>query len=71
MPEPYLPTLRLFFEGNQSNEYRLIDHHVEFRNNHGAWRSLRDTDIQLHHVLRTEVSKWLQRENEHADQTNS
>ncbi len=51
------------------NDYRIRDGHVEVRLLHasgrpyagmsGRWRVLDANDIQLHHNLRTVVSKWL------------
>lgn len=55
----YLPTLRLFFGAAVYNEYRLRDDRVEFCQNGGEWRTLDDSDMQLHFRLKTLVSKWL------------
>lgn len=57
----YLPTLRLFFDGDIRNEYRLRDPVVEFRINEGKWRVLDDSDVQLHYRFDTEVARWLRR----------
>ena len=57
----YLPTLRLFFDGGVSNEYRLRDTVVEFRINKGSWRVLDRSDVQLHYRFDTEVARWLRR----------
>jgi hypothetical protein len=65
----YLPTLRLSFPGGSSQEYRMNENQIEFRNGDGTWRILNDHDIQLHHVLHTEVSKWLERESGNAKRT--
>jgi hypothetical protein len=54
-----LPTLRLFFEGGVSNDYRLQEHCVEFRTNRGPWRILNESDIELHFRFNTEVARWL------------
>jgi hypothetical protein len=56
---PYVPTFRLFFSAGTYNEYRLRDGHVEFCSNEGAWRTLDDSDVQLHFRFKTPVSKWL------------
>jgi len=56
-----LPSLCLTFSGGDSNEYRVRQGFVEFRSNHGAWRALDESDVQLHFVLNTEVAKWLQK----------
>lgn len=58
---PYLPTLRLFFDGGVFNDYRLREDRVEFRTNKGPWRALNESDIQMHFRLNTEVAHWLQR----------
>ena len=55
----YLHTLRLFFEGGASNDYRLNENRVEFRNNEGPWRVLSDADVELHYKFNTEVARWL------------
>jgi hypothetical protein len=47
----------------------LNGNHIEFRTGSGKWRTLDDDDIQLHHLFRTEVSKWLQRETGNARRT--
>lgn len=57
----YLPTLRLFFEGGVSNDYRLREDCVEFRTGDGAWRILDESDIKLHYRFNTEVARWLSR----------
>jgi hypothetical protein len=57
----YLPTLRLFFDGGVCNDYRLREDHVEFRTNEEAWRTVNDSDLQLHFRFNTEVSHWLRR----------
>jgi hypothetical protein len=57
----YLPTLRLFFDGGVSNDYRMREHCVEFRTNEGPWRILDDSDVQLHFRFNTEVAQWLRR----------
>jgi len=54
-----LPTLLLTFPTGDSNEYRVRQGCVEFRANHGAWRVLDESDLQLHFVLKTEVARWL------------
>jgi len=56
----YLPTLRLGFSGGVVNEYRLTkERQVEFRLGDGAWRTLDAGEVELHHVLHTEVARWL------------
>lgn len=55
-----LPTFLLNFPGGSSNEYRVRQGCVEFRANHGPWRVLDESDVELHFVLHTEVAKWLQ-----------
>ena len=55
----YLPTFRLFFGPEVYNEYRLLDHRVEFCQNGGEWRTLNDSDIELHFRFKTPVSRWL------------
>jgi hypothetical protein len=67
----YMPSLRLSFPGGVFNDYRLNGNHIEFRTGSGAWRTLDEDDIQLHHAFRTEVSKWLQRETGNASRTGS
>jgi hypothetical protein len=57
----YLPTLRLFFDGGVSNDYRLNGDRVEFRTNEGQWRMLDDSDLAIHFRFDTEVARWLQR----------
>jgi len=57
----YLPTLRLFFDGGVSNDYRLNGDRVEFRTNEGPWRMLDDSDLAIHFRFDTEVARWLQR----------
>jgi len=57
----YLPTLRLFFDGGMSNDYRLRGDRVEFRTNNGRWRLLDDSDLALHFRFDTEVARWLSR----------
>jgi hypothetical protein len=57
----YLPTLRLFFDGGASNDYRLRDECVEFRPNEGHWRALDESDVELHFRFDTEVARWLRR----------
>ena len=57
----YLPTLRLFFDGGVSNDYRLNGESVEFRTNEGAWRSLDSSDLAMHFRFDTEVARWLLR----------
>ena len=57
----YLPTLRLFFPGGVCNDYRLRDGRVEFRINKGLWRTLDNSELQLHYRFHTEVSRWLLR----------
>jgi hypothetical protein len=67
MPE-YLPTLRLFFDGGGVfNDYRLNGGTVEFHNGNGEWRILDESDLQLHYVLHTEVSRWLQQQSINAN----
>lgn len=56
----YLPTFRLFFQAGVYNDYRLRDGLVEFSSNEGEWRSLDDSDVELHFRFKTPVSKWLQ-----------
>jgi len=58
----YLPTFRLNFPDGRRNEYRLNKNQVELLTSDGTWRILSDEDLQLHHVLHTEVAKWLTRE---------
>jgi hypothetical protein len=57
----YLPTLRLFFDGGVSNDYRLRDDRVEFRTNQGKWRALDESDLVIHFRFDTEVARWLRR----------
>jgi len=57
----YLPTLRLFFEGGVSNDYRLRGDAVEFRTNQGSWRKLDESDLAIHFRFNTEVARWLLR----------
>lgn len=57
----YLPTLRLFFDGGVSNDYRLRDDRVEFRTNQGKWRTLDESDLLIHFRFDTEVARWLRR----------
>lgn len=57
----YLPTLRLFFDGGVSNDYRLRADVVEFRTNEGDWRALNKSDLALHFRFNTEVARWLRR----------
>lgn len=55
--------------GSPINDYRIKDGHVQVRSlspsgsafpeNHSAWRTLDEGDIQLHHALKTVVSEWL------------
>ena len=65
----YLPTLQLRFPGAISNDYRLREGRVEFRLGNNTWRPLDEADLQLHFVLRTEVSKWLLRVSANAHRT--
>lgn len=67
----YMPSLRLAFPDGIFNDYRLNRNQVEFRTGNGAWRVLDEGDIRLHHLLHTEVSKWLQRETSNASRTGS
>ena len=56
-------------KGSPINDYRISGGHVQVRwldpfghpypSWAGCWRILDDNDIQLHHNLRTVVSKWL------------
>jgi len=55
----YLPTLTLNFPGGMTNAYRIHNAHVEFQTGDGAWRLLDESDVQLHFLLHTEVSRWL------------
>ena len=57
----YLATLRLFFDGGISNEYRIRYERVEFRTNEEKWRALSDSDLELHFRFDTEVARWLRR----------
>ena len=57
----YLPSLRLFFQGGVSNDYRLREDCVEFRTSDGPWRRLDESDIKLHYRFNTEVARWLSR----------
>jgi len=57
----YLPTLRLFFPGGVSNDYRLNGASVEFRTNEGPWRALNDSELAIHLRFDTEVARWLKR----------
>lgn len=57
----YLPTFRLFFGGEVSNDYRIREDVVEFRTNEGAWRVLDDSDLAIHFRFDTEVARWLRR----------
>jgi hypothetical protein len=55
--------------GSPINDYRIKDGRVEVRSlapsgsayagEKSAWRTLDDSDIQLHHALRTVVWEWL------------
>ena len=54
-----LPALRLTFPGNEINEYRVRQGCVEFRKNEGPWRTLEESDVQLHFSLHTTVADWL------------
>ena len=55
--------------GSPANDYRIMDGKVEVRllDSTGRefpaptsrWRRLDDNDIQMHHALKTVVSKWL------------
>jgi hypothetical protein len=65
----YLPTLRLSFPGDVVQEYRFHENQIEFRNGDGVWRVLNASDLQFHHILHTEVSKWLARESANANRT--
>lgn len=58
---PYLPTLRLFFDGGVSNDYRIRHSVIEFRTNKGDWRVLDDSDLAIHYRFDTEVARWLRR----------
>ena len=56
----YLPTLRVFFGGGRYNDYRLRAGGVEFLpHDGGGWRTLDDSDLQLHLRFNTAVGKWL------------
>jgi len=55
----YLPTFRLFFAKGVYNDYRLWNGRVEFCQNGGEWRTLDDSDVELHFRFKTPVSKWL------------
>jgi hypothetical protein len=57
----YLPTFRLAFADGTFDEYRLNQNQLEFLTGSGTWRVLSDEDLNLHHILHTEVSKWLAR----------
>jgi len=57
----YLPTLRLFFAGGVSTDYRLRHDAVEFRTNNGQWRALDASDLAIHFRFDTEVARWLRR----------
>src|SRR5207248_7530289 len=57
----YLPTFRLGFSDGTFNEYRLNQNQLEFFTANGTWRVVSDEDLNLHHILHTEVSKWLTR----------
>jgi hypothetical protein len=63
----YLPTLRLFFAGGVSNDYRLSEELVQFRTNEGPWRILDESDIELHYRFNTEVGRWLRSYRLHAN----
>lgn len=65
----YCPTFRLTFPDGAMNQYRLRANRVEFLTGDGTWRILSDEDVQLHHVLHTEVAKWLRRELMNAKRT--
>ena len=67
----YMPSLRLAFPDGVFNDYRLNGNQVEFRTAGGAWRVLDEGDIRFHHLFRTEVSKWLQRESSNTRRTGS
>ena len=54
----YLPSFRLEFHSTY-NEYRIVDGHVQFRPEHGEWRTLDMQDIQMHFSLRTPVASWI------------
>ena len=69
MPE-YLPSLRLGFSGGVFNEYRVTENQqVEFRIGDGTWRVLDGSEVELHYVLHTEVSRWLANVLENAKRT--
>jgi hypothetical protein len=55
----YLHTLRLFFDGGMSNDYRLNANNVEFRTNDGEWRVMLQAELELHYRFNTEVARWL------------
>lgn len=57
----YLPTLRLFFEGGVTNDYRLNGNACEFLTNEGPWQTLDDSDLAIHFRFNTEVAHWLTR----------
>jgi hypothetical protein len=63
----YLPTFRMFFAGGVYNDYRVLHGRVEFSaNGNGEWRTLDDSDLQLHMRFKTPVSKWLRNLREHS-----
>jgi len=56
----YLSTLRLNFSEGSHNDYRLNEGgELEFCGSSGRWRSLSESEVQLHVNLRTEVAHWL------------
>lgn len=57
----FLLTLRLFFDGGVSNDYRLRGDLVEFKANKDGWRTLDASDLAIHYRLNTEVARWLRR----------
>ena len=62
--------MRLAFSGGVFNEYRIAENRqVEFRIGGGQWRTLDASEIELHYILHTEVSKWLGRVLDNAKRT--
>ena len=56
--DEYLPSFRLEFRSTY-NEYRMVNGQVQFRREHGEWRTLDRDDIQMHFALRTPVASWI------------
>ena len=54
-----LRTLRLHFPGGVTNEYRLRNTQLEFRQGHRNWRVMEESDVLMHFRFDTEVARWL------------